>query len=171
MTLQNPIVRYGILVITAALLQYALLSQFRVLGVSADVLLVLAVAAGMRGGPDTGAIVGFFCGLMLDCLTVTPFGLGALAYLLAGVCGAGLERATVHNARWLTMTVAALASMAGILVFAIVGAIVGDGDLVNGHLVTVLLIVGLSSSVLVFPVLTACRWADPENDRIRAATR
>ena len=171
MTFENPIIRYGILIVTAALLQYAVISQFRILGVSADLLLVLAVAAGMRGGADTGAIVGFFCGLLLDCLTVTPFGLGALAYLTAGVCGAGLERATVHSARWLTMTVAALASMAGILVSALVGAIVGDGDLVNGHLVTILLIIALTSSVLVFPVLAACRWADPDEDRIRAATR
>ena len=169
--MDHPIVRYAILVGSLALLQYALVPQFRIAGVSMDLLLVLAVAAGMHSGVERGAVVGFACGFALDLMVVTPFGLGAIAYLSAAVVAGLLEAATVHAARWLTATVALLGSTAGIVTFAVVGAVLGQSGMVSGHLLTVLLVVAPTSALLVFPVLRACRWAEPEEHRLRAAVR
>ena len=169
--MDHPLVRYAILIGSTALLQYAIVPQFRIAGVSADLLLVLAVAAGMQSGVERGAVVGFASGLALDLMVVTPFGLGAVSYMAASSVAGLLEGATVHSARWLTATVALLASMAGVVCFALVGAVLGEAGMVDGHLVAVLAVVGPSSALLAFPALRACRWADPEDRMARAAVR
>lgn len=169
--MDHPVVRYAILIGSAAFLQFAIAPQFRIAGVSVDVLLVLAIAAGMHSGVERGAVVGFACGFALDLMVVTPFGLGAVSYLAAAVVAALLEAATVHSARWLSATVALLAASAGVLCFAVGGAVLGSSGMVDGHLLTVLLVVAPSSALLVFPALSACRWAEPEEYRLRAAVR
>jgi rod shape-determining protein MreD len=167
----RPILRYAILVLSAAVIQYAVFTQFRLLGVSLDLLLVLAVAAGMRGGPERGAVVGFTCGLALDAMSVTPFGLGAVSYLVAGTIAGLLEGATVHSSRWLTSAIAMVSSVAGIVMFAVLGSVLGQPGMLGGHLLTIVTIVAVGSAVLVFPVLRTCRWADPEDERLRSAAR
>ena len=169
--MNNPALRYLIVIATAALLQYTVVTQFRILGVSADLLLVIAIAAGMIGGAERGAIVGFASGLCLDLMVTTPFGLCSISGLVAGVVAGLLEDATIHSARWLTMVIAFLASSAGILSFAIAGSLLGRPDLLSGHLFTILGIVGVASAALVFPALRACRWAGPEDSLLRAAAR
>lgn len=169
--MDHPVVRYGILVASFALVQYALASQFRIAGVSVDLLLVLAIAAGMHSGAERGAVVGFASGLALDLVVVTPFGLGAVSYLAASVVAGLLEAATVHSARWLTMAIAFVASTVGLVGFAVVGAVLGRSDMLTGHLFTVLAVVGPTSALLVFPALRACRWADQEDMLLRAAVR
>ena len=169
--MDHPVVRYAILIASAALLQYAVAPQFRIAGVSVDLLLVLAIAAGINGGPERGSVVGFASGLALDLLVVTPFGLGAVAYLAAGSIAGLLEAATVLAARWLTMAIAALSAALGLVVFALVGSVLGRSDLWSWHLLTVIAVVAPTSALLVLPALGACRWADPEIHRVRAAIR
>ena len=169
--MDHPLVRYGIVIVSVMLVQYAFLGQFRVFGVAADLLLVLAIVAGMRSGVELGAVVGFVCGLVVDLLTATPFGLGAIAYLTAGAVAAGLERLTVHSARWLSMTVAGLAAVVSMTLFALLGTVLGRNDLMGLHLLTIVVIVGISSGVLALPMLWVARWADPDDPRIRHAAR
>lgn len=171
MTMDHPALRYLVIIATAALLQYTFVTQFRVGGVSADLLLVVAIAAGINSGTERGAIVGFAAGLCLDLMVVTPFGLGAISGLVAGSVAGLLEGATVHSARWLTMVIAFLSSAIAIGAFAVSGALLGRPDMLSGHVLTIIGVVGVSSSIFVFPVVRACRWADPEDRLLRAAVR
>ena len=98
----KTVVRYALLIVTAAILQKAVFSQLRIDGAVPDALLVLAVAAGVVSGTERGATVGFFSGLALDLMVTTPFGLGAVSYLAAGALAGALETAMVRSARWLT---------------------------------------------------------------------
>jgi rod shape-determining protein MreD len=167
----RTVVRYALLVATAAVLQRALFSELRVDGAVPDVLLVLAVAAGIVGGPDRGAIVGFCSGLALDLMVTTPFGLGAVSYLVAGVLAGSLEEVLVRSARWLTMAIAAVAASVGVVAFALIGTLLGQQDLVDGHLLTVVVVVAVSTALLVLPVVRTCRWAEKYSDRLRPALR
>ncbi len=169
--MEHPATRYLIIIATAALLQYALIAQFRIGGVSADLLLVVAIAAGINSGTERGAIVGFASGFCLDLMVSTPFGLGAIAGVVAGSVAGLLEGATVHSARWLTMVIAFLSSAIGVLTFALSGALLGRPDMLSGHVFTIIAVVGVSSAIFVFPVVRACRWADPEDRLLRAAVR
>ena len=169
--MSRSIIRYGLVIASAAFLQYTLVTQFRIAGVSADLFLVVAIAAGMNAGAERGAVVGFVSGLCLDLMVVTPFGLGAIAGLVAGVVAGLLEFATVHSARWLTMVIGFIASAAGVVVFALSGSLLGRPDMLSLHTITVMAIVGITSSILVLPMVRVCRWADPDDLRLRAAVR
>ena len=171
LTMDHPAIRYVVIIGTAAFLQYTLFSQFRIAGVSADLFLVVAIAAGIVAGSERGAVIGFICGICLDLLIVTPFGLGAISGLAAGLVAGLLEGATIHSARWLTAAIAFISSGVGVLAFAVAGALLGRPDLLSLRVVTVMVVVGASSALLVFPAVRVCRWADPEVGRMRAAVR
>lgn len=171
LTMDHPAIRYVVIIGTAALLQYTLFSQFRIAGVSADLFLVVAIAAGIVAGSERGAVIGFICGICLDLLIVTPFGLGAISGLAAGLVAGLLEGATIHSARWLTAAIAFISSGVGVLAFAVAGALLGRPDLLSLRVLTVMVVVGASSALLVFPAVRVCRWADPEVGRMRAAVR
>ena len=171
LTMDHPAIRYVVIIGTAAFLQYTLFSQFRIAGVSADLFLVVAIAAGIVAGSERGAVIGFICGICLDLLIVTPFGLGAISGLAAGLVAGLLEGATIHSARWLTAAIAFISSGVGVLAFAVAGALLGRPDLLSLRLLTVMVVVGASSALLVFPAVRVCRWADPEVGRMRAAVR
>jgi rod shape-determining protein MreD len=164
-------VRYALLVVTAAIVQRALFSIVRIDDVAPDALMALAVAAGIVAGSDRGAAVGFASGLALDLMVTTPFGLGAVSYLAAGALAGALETALVRSARWLTMAVAAVSAVVGVVLFALVGALLGREEMLRGHLVAVAVVVGISTAVLVLPFTAACRWAEKDSDRLRAAMR
>lgn len=169
--MDHPAIRYVVIIGTAAFLQYTLFSQFRIAGVSADLFLVVAIAAGIVAGSERGAVIGFVCGICLDLLIVTPFGLGAISGLAAGLVAGLLEGATIHSARWLTAAIAFISSGVGVLAFAVAGALLGQPDLLSLRVLTVMVVVGASSAFLVFPAVRVCRWADPEVGRMRAAVR
>jgi rod shape-determining protein MreD len=167
----KTVLRYGLLIVTAAILQRGLFSQLRIEGAVPDVLLVLAVAAGLAGGADRGASVGFASGLALDLMLTTPFGLAAVSYLVAGVVAGWVETATVRSARWLTMAVGAVSAVIGVLVFALLGTLLGRSDLLESGLPSVCIVVAVSTAVLVLPAVRMCRWADKDLDHLRPVAR
>lgn len=167
----RTVVRYGLLILTAAILQRAVFAELRIDGAVADALLILAVAAGVVSGTERGATVGFCCGLALDLMVTTPFGLGAISYLVAGAMAGMLETALVRSARWLTMAIAAISAAVGVGVFALLGTILGQAQMLGRHLLVVMAVVAVSTAILVLPFARACRWADKDADHLRPAMR
>jgi rod shape-determining protein MreD len=68
----------------AVLLQTVLLSHISVLGVTADLFLILTVIVAVSRGSLEGAVFGFFAGLVADIAYYQPLGVRALIYVLAG---------------------------------------------------------------------------------------
>ena len=77
-------VAVGSIVFVAALLQVTLFSSLDVLGGTADVLLLSLLALALLRGSVTGAVAGFFGGLLVDVMTLDTLGVTALLYALAG---------------------------------------------------------------------------------------
>src|SRR3990170_8960016 len=73
-----------LLFVVAVLLQTLLVSRISVLGVTADLFLILTVVAGIGWGSMQGAIFGFFAGLIADTAYFQPLGVRALIYVLVG---------------------------------------------------------------------------------------
>lgn len=167
----KTVVRYALLIFTAAILQRAVFSELRIDGAAADALLILAVAAGVVSGTERGATVGFCCGLALDLMVTTPFGLGAVSYLVAGSLAGALETALVRSARWLTVAIGALSAVVGVGVFALLGTLLGQAQMLGRDLLVVMAVVAVSTAILVLPVARACRWADKDADHLRPAMR
>lgn len=74
----------GAIVFVASLLQVTLVASLDVAGGAADLLLLVLVAAALLRGSLTGAVAGFFGGLLVDVTTLDTLGVSALLYALIG---------------------------------------------------------------------------------------
>jgi rod shape-determining protein MreD len=163
--------RITLVLFSAAVLQRGLFSQLRVAGVSLDVFLLIAIAAGMMLGPERGAILGFFAGLTLDLLVQTPLGLSALVYCLVGY-GMGRLQGTVLRANrlWPLVLVAA-SSAAAIALYAVVAEVLGQSNAISAHLPVTMLVVAIGNAILYPLARRVVRWSWPVEPSLRAALR
>ena len=155
----NVNVRMLLAVATVTLVHLTVLDEFAPGGIRADALLLVAVLAGMVGGPERGAIVGFLAGFAADLFLQTPFGLSAMAFTLVGFGTGTLQTGILRSAWWIPIAVAFFGSAAGTIVYALVGATVGQTTLVSSRLPLVALVVGLLNAVLALPVQRLTAWS------------
>jgi rod shape-determining protein MreD len=152
-------VRLPPVLLAAVVFHTAIASQLRLWDVGAEVLLLLAIAAGIAAGPDRGASVGFVVGLLADCFLHTPFGLSALTYCLVGWAVGTFQTTVLHAAWWIPVVTTFVASALGIALFAGLGAVVGESQLVSGRLLTVVGVAALLNAILALPAVRVMRWA------------
>lgn len=73
-----------LLLVVGVLLQTLIVSRVSVLGVTADLFLVLTVVVAINRGSLEGAIFGFCAGIVADIAFLQPLGVRAFIYVLAG---------------------------------------------------------------------------------------
>src|SRR5690349_18376428 len=129
------------------------------MGVIAVPLLLLAIAAGIAGGPDRGAMVGFFAGITYDLLVDNPIGLTALAFCLVGFVVGRYQATVVRSARWVSMSIAALASAGGMVLYIAVGQLVNQVNFLQRPLWPVILVVSVINGLLSPLAIIIMRWA------------
>jgi len=160
------LVIFGVLI-----LQTSLLEGLRAAGIPTDALVLVAVVAGALGGPERGAMVGFVAGLVADLFLQTPFGLSALAYCLAGFMTGVLQGNVIRAAWWIMPVTAFIGSAVGVVLYAVIGAMVCQSHLVGPTLGFIALSVGLVNAPLSIPVARAMRWAFGDVDQRTYAVR
>jgi rod shape-determining protein MreD len=154
--------RTTLVVVVVLVVQHALLDSLRVDGAHPDVMMLLAVAGGYAAGPERGAAFGFATGLVADLFLPTPFGLSALIGSLLGF-GTGLATGgLVRSSWWLPPLVAAAATTAGMVAYAILGGVLGDPSMLRAYLAPALVVGVPSAALLAIPVLRMVAWALPE---------
>ena len=160
-------VKTGLKVLVVLLLGIIVQTSFgadlRVDGVAPDFMLLLAICAGYVGGLDQGAVVGFAAGLLSDLfLQNTPFGLSALAGCLAGFA-AGWARTNFLRLRlWLAPAIAAAGTALGVVLFVVIGYLVGQAQLVapgKKWLVLVVVIEATYAALFALPAAGLMYWA------------
>ena len=110
----DPRFRVPLLLISALALHLTLFSVMRVAGAAPDVMLLVAVAGGLVGGPVRGAVFGFAAGIAIDVFLRTPMGLSALVFTLVGY-GVGVISTGVLTPTWyLPVLTASIASAGGV---------------------------------------------------------
>lgn len=155
----SPAVRVPPVLLLAVVLHTAVFPQLRVLDVAADVLILLAIAAGIAAGPERGAIMGFVAGLLADSFLQTPFGLSALTYSLVGWSVGSFQTRILHATWWIPMLTAALATAAGLSLFAALGFVVGESHLLSMRLLPILGVTALWSGLLSPLFVRLLRWS------------
>jgi rod shape-determining protein MreD len=149
-------------------LQTTLFADLGIFGVRADVVLLFAIAAGVVGGPERGAIGGFAAGLGYDLLVVgTPVGLYALAYCLTGYVVGTLQGTVLRAAWWIPVATAMAASVLGVCLFAIIGTVLGQQGFVDARLLRIAAVVAVVNGALILPALRVARWVMPDDRRTR----
>ncbi|MEE9415661.1 MAG: rod shape-determining protein MreD [Acidimicrobiales bacterium] len=161
-------IRLGLVTTIALVLQTTLFTELRIAGIAPELILALAAISGFVAGPNRGAIAGFWMGLAYDVVLETPLGLAGLAFCLV-VYGAGIagERA-FRPTWWFAAGACAVSSALGVIVLAVVGALVGGGGVATGGLISVLLGVALLNALLAPLVMAAVRWGYGRPRELRA---
>ncbi len=103
--------------VIAVLLQTLLVSRVSVLGVTADLFLILTVVVAVSRGSMEGAIFGFFAGLVADIAFFQPLGVRALIYVLVGYFVGMFVARFGTVSPWAVLLLAGSASFAAQFVF------------------------------------------------------
>ena len=140
--------------------------HLQVLGVQADLMLLIAIAAGLAAGPERGAAVAFASGLAYDLLLQTPFGLSALTYsLLAFVIGS-LQDTVLRAAWWIPLATATAGSLLGVILYVVLGTMVGV-EFLGVSVPKVAIVVAVLNTLIAAPTIRAVRWATGTQDSVR----
>ena len=157
-------------VLTALVLQASLFARFSFEGARPEILVLVALMAGFVAGPEDGAVIGFAAGLALDVVVRTPFGLSALVYTLAGYATGSITASVLRSAWWIASLVGAVGSAGVMVVYALVGAVLGEPTLSGPSLATIVVVVSAVNALLAPLAALALRWARTEDvDRGRHA--
>lgn len=163
----NPVVtariRIGLLLLVAVLLQTTLATDLRVARVTPDFMVLVVICAGLVGGTEAGAWVGFFAGLLYDMfLVTTPVGLSALTYCLVGAAVGSLRASVLQERRALLPLAALVGTAAGVLIFVGAGDVLGQTQLLGAGrswLIRVMIVESAWNAVLALPVGYIYAWA------------
>lgn len=147
-------------VVGALVLQVCLFARFSFEGARPDVMVLVAVIAALVAGPERGAIVGFASGLAFDVLLSTPFGLSALVYTLIAWVVGSMAADVVRTSWWISPVVAGVGSAAAMVLYALIGAVVGQPTLSVAPLTAIVVVVALLNAALAPLAARVLRWAN-----------
>ena len=151
--------RTGAVVLVTLILQVCLMARFSYEGARPDIMILLAIIAGYQSGPERGAIVGFSSGLAFDIVLTTPLGLSALVYAVVGYAVGVATSSMVRTSRWIAPAVAAVGSAAGMLLYAMLGALLGEPTLEGPSLAAIVVLVAAVNAALAPVAVRALAWA------------
>jgi rod shape-determining protein MreD len=117
--------RVVLLFVVAALLQTLVISRVSILGVSADLFLILTVILAISRGPLWGAVFGFVAGIAADIAYLQPLGLRALVYVVTGYSVALLAARFGTRSLWVVFLYTAGSSLAAQFVFGLFLSMLG----------------------------------------------
>jgi rod shape-determining protein MreD len=159
--------RTSLVLVVALTLQLGVASRLSLFGVQGDLMLLVAVCAGLAAGPDRGATLAFAAGITFDLMLQSPFGLSALTYAIVAYVAGSLQDSVLRAAWWIPVATAATASALGVILYGVFGTVVGE-DLLGVDLVRIALVVSLLNAVAAPLVLPTVRWATGTSDSVRA---
>jgi rod shape-determining protein MreD len=155
----QAVLRLVLVVIAVLLVQLTVGLDVRIAGAHPDFMLCLPLVAGLIGGPRLGAVVGFSAGLAMDLFLPTPFGLNALVGCLAGFSAGRVSGYEAEHGTWIMTPVVALVwSAAATMLYAVLGAILGQPQMLKVNLGVVVAVVALWNALASLPLRGLMSW-------------
>ena len=151
--------RTFLVVLLVLVVQSTIGLDIRVAGVHPDLMLLLPIAAGLALGPEEGAVMGFVAGMAADLLLPTPFGLSALVGCLVGFGVGSMTGRITEGIWWLKSLVALAASAAAVMLYAVLGAVLGQEQFLYVDLVAIVAVVSVVNAALAPLAVRVVRWA------------
>ena len=139
-------------------LQRTVFVDIKISGVTVQIVLALAAAAGASGGSERGAVAGFVLGAMFDLVEGTPLGSTAIAYTIAGVVTGLLALITADRQWWLKPIFVGLGCAAGEAMLPVVRIFIGEESPWPANMPKVILIVALTGALISPALLPLSRW-------------
>lgn len=155
----RAVARVLVVIALTLLAQSTVVLELRIAGEVPDVMLLLPIAAGLVAGPAEGAAVGFVAGMAADLLLPTPFGMTALVATLVGFSVGVATGDVARRVRGFSTLVALAASAIAVMLYAVLGAVLGESQFLHVDLVAVVVLVAVVNAVLAGPAVKVLRWA------------
>jgi hypothetical protein len=155
--------RLGLVALIVVAFQASVMIKITLAGVHPELIWLLPMAAGLVGGMEYGALMGFVAGFALDCLLPTPFGLTAFVGVILGfVVGQIAERTGFGGEGgvwWLLPATGAGVSAGGALAYALFGIVFGQEQFAGVNFIALLPVVALGGALFAVPVWAMSAWA------------
>jgi cell shape-determining protein MreD len=155
---QGPLVRIIPVGVILLALQRTVFVEVQINGVILQVMMATAAAAGVAGGSERGALVGFVLGVMFDLAEGTPLGSTATAMTLAGVVAGLLALIAADPQWWLAAFFTALGTAAGVMAIPLVRLFIGEEDPFQRRLLVVVPIVAAAAAIMSPLLVPLARW-------------
>ena len=150
--------RLALVIPVALTLQLSLVAELHLLGATGDVLLLFALVGAMITGSRRGAVFAFVIGLAFDLFLQTPFGLSALAYCLSASIVGRVHNSLYRELWWFAPFTVFVGSAGSVVVWVLIGTLFGVRELLNSHLVGIVLVASGLNAVLAPAALKIMRW-------------
>jgi rod shape-determining protein MreD len=167
----RAVLRSVLVVVLVLLVQSTVVLNITIDGVHPDLMLLLPIAAGIAAGPEQGAVMGFVAGMAADLFLPTPFGLSALVGCLVGFAVGYSTGPMTREVWWFPAVVALAASAAWVMLYAVLGAVLGQVQFLEVDLVAVVAVVAVFNAVLAGPAVRLVAWAFEGSSADRARPR
>jgi rod shape-determining protein MreD len=146
------------IVLLAVILQVGVMSSLSLLGVRPELTLLLAVSAGLAGGPDRGAVVGFSLGLLYDLFLQTPLGMTALVHAVVAYAAGSVQLQMATHRRSGRMLFVGVGTALGVLGWVVAGSLLDAVTTTVGASLRVALVAGVVNAVAALPVTRLWAW-------------
>jgi rod shape-determining protein MreD len=158
-------------------IQETAISQISIFGVSADITPLVVMSVGLLCGSLTGAVFGFFTGLLIDLVLVQTLGVTSLLYIAIGYWAGRLRELRDPSHELVPLAAGALAAAFAALGMAVIQFLLGVDAPVSGLLLQQICIFVLVDTLIALPMHALVRRIirpvlpeDPRRRRRRAYT-
>jgi rod shape-determining protein MreD len=153
----GALIRVGLLLLVAVVLQLSFLSQLGILGGHIDVVVLVVAAVSYYGGSIAGCATGFAAGFLLDLLSGATMGVSSLVLTAVGY-GVGRFREVRDPSHGLLPLAVGAAATGGFMVaFAAVSFMLDVGATVSPLVIRDAIVTTLLNVLLALPVFTGTR--------------
>ena len=153
----GALLRIGLVLLLAVVLQLSALSQIGIVGGQADVVVLVVAAVAYYGGSVSGCATGFAAGFLLDLASGATMGASSLVLTAVGY-GVGRFRELRNPSHGLLPVAAGAAASAGwVVAFAAVSFMLDVGATVSPLVIRDMLVTVLLDTLLALPVFAGCR--------------
>jgi cell shape-determining protein MreD len=152
-----------LVVFTAVIIQLTIGTDLRIGTAHPEILWLLPITAGVVGGPERGAIMGFVGGIAADLFVPAPFGISALVGctlgFVVGLLAAGGLGEVKRDSPLLAVGAALIGSAGAVMLYAVFGALLGQEQFLDLDLGLIVAVVSIANAILAVPAMRVMAWA------------
>jgi rod shape-determining protein MreD len=153
----GALIRVGLLLLLAVVLQLSALSQIGIVGGHADVVVLIVAAVAYYGGSISGCATGFAAGLLLDLATGATMGASSLVLTAVGYGVGRVRELRDPSHGLLPIPVGAAATAGWVVGFAAVSFMLDVGARVSPLVFRDMVVTVLLNALIALPVFAGCR--------------
>jgi rod shape-determining protein MreD len=153
----GSVLRVGVPLLLAVVLQLSVLSQITIVGGQVDLVVLVVAAVAYYGGSVAGCATGFAAGFLLDLATGATMGASSLVLTAVGYGVGRFREIRDPSHGLLPIPVGAAATAGWVLAFAAVSFMLDVGARVSPLVFRDMVVTVLLNSLLALPVFVGCR--------------